>query len=126
LTAADDPMARAEAKLEAVAAQSAQSLPLGRSLIRMTADEPRSGNDEAPTWGLRRTPWIEEATEPLRDRLTPEAHERLVPALAVVVGWKALIVLEDVRGLDPQASTTRRPGRSAPCWPPHSNPVRRW
>ena len=38
--------------------------------------------------------------EPLRPRLTDEQHERLVSSLAVVLGWEAMIVLRDVRGLD--------------------------
>jgi hypothetical protein len=33
-------------------------------------------------------------------RLTDEQHERLVSSLAVVLGWEAMIVLRDVRGLD--------------------------
>jgi hypothetical protein len=38
----------------------------------------------------------------VRDRLTKKEYERLVSALAIVLGWEALVVLEDVRGLDPR------------------------
>ena len=44
--------------------------------------------------------WIERAMQPLRPGLTDERFERLVSALALVVGWEALTVLRDVRGLD--------------------------
>jgi hypothetical protein len=47
--------------------------------------------------------------EPVRGPLGPERFERLVSALAVVLGWEATIVLRDVRGLDAEAerATTR-------------------
>jgi hypothetical protein len=38
--------------------------------------------------------------EPLREQLTDEQYERLASALSVVLGWEAMIVLRDVRGLD--------------------------
>jgi hypothetical protein len=52
--------------------------------------------------------WIERALEPLRPQLDAAAFERLVSALAMVVGWEALIVLQDLRGLglDEQAETS--------------------
>ena len=43
--------------------------------------------------------WIEAALEPVRPRLGPDRFERLVSALAVVIGWEAFVVLFDVRGL---------------------------
>jgi hypothetical protein len=38
---------------------------------------------------------------PLRTELSPGELQRLVSALSIVIGWEALIVLADVRGLDP-------------------------
>jgi hypothetical protein len=38
------------------------------------------------------------AIEPLRDNLDDSGFERLVSALAIVIGWEALIVLQDLRG----------------------------
>lgn len=86
---------------------SGQALPLGRRLLRLTVDTaiPNSGTD-APRRGYRRVEWIEAALEPLRDRLTKERFERLVSALAVLIGWEAMIVLRDTRGLGP--TTERR------------------
>jgi AcrR family transcriptional regulator len=75
----------------------ADSLPLGRKLIRLTIDAPSAG--DGPRRGYRRVAWIERALEPIRPRLSPDRFERLVSALSVVIGWEAFIVLFDVRGL---------------------------
>jgi hypothetical protein len=50
--------------------------------------------------------WLERALEPLRPQLSVEQFDRLISALAVVVGWEAMTVLRDVRGLD--AETERQ------------------
>lgn len=54
-----------------------------------------------PKRGYRRVGWIERAAEPLRERLNDEQFDRLISALTLVIGWEAMIVLRDVRGLDP-------------------------
>jgi len=41
---------------------------------------------------------IERAVEPLRDRLSDEQRGRLVSSLCIVLGWEAMIVLQDIRG----------------------------
>ncbi|HTL43350.1 MAG TPA: TetR/AcrR family transcriptional regulator [Vicinamibacterales bacterium] len=74
---------------------------LGRALIRLTVE---SGSAEPgaagmPRRGYRRIEWIEAAVEPLRNELGKVKFQRLVNALAMVVGWEALIVQRDVCGL---------------------------
>jgi AcrR family transcriptional regulator len=91
---------RVAAMIRAIGEMSGETLPLGRSLIRLTVDAPRSTEGEGPIRGYRRIGWIERALDPLRDRLDEPEFERLVSALAMVVGWEALIVLHDLRGLD--------------------------
>lgn len=95
-----DAAARVAAMIEAFSAMSSETLPLGRSLIRLTVG---GGDDDAdassPRRGYRRVEWIERALAPLRDELDDAAFERLVSAMAMVVGWEALIVLHDLRGL---------------------------
>jgi AcrR family transcriptional regulator len=98
--AGDDPAERVLAMVRAFAAMSDETLPLGRSLIRLTVDAPQPADSSRPKRGYRRIAWIERALEPLRDELDADGFERLVSALAMVVGWEALIVLQDLRGLD--------------------------
>jgi hypothetical protein len=54
---------------------------------------------DGPRRGYRRVEWIETAVSPLRARLSPARWRRLVNALAMLVGWEALIVQRDVCGL---------------------------
>lgn len=89
----NDPQARVETLVREFMRMSEETLPLGRRLIRLTVDAPDSHR------GYRRIEWIERALEPLRKRLSPAKFERLVSALAMVLGWEALIVLQDIRGL---------------------------
>lgn len=61
------------------------------------APEPEAGR---PRRGYRRVAWIGDALAPARDELGAEACERLVSALTLLIGWEAMIVLRDIRGLD--------------------------
>ncbi len=98
----DDVHARVDALVRTLQELSPVALPLGRRLIRLTVDAPQVDlPDGVPRRGYRRIEWIEHAIEPLRPRLTAEQFERLVSALATVIGWEAMIVLRDLRGLDP-------------------------
>ena len=103
-----DATERVAAMIRTVHSMSAETLPLGRSLIRLTVAPADGTEAPAPRRGYRRVAWIERALEPLRPRLDPAAFERLVSALAMVVGWEALIVLQDLRGLtaDEQLETS--------------------
>jgi len=91
---------RVSAMIRALADLSSQTMPLGRSLIRLTVDAPADSTGQ-PKRGYRRISWIESAIEPLRSNLDDAGFERLVSALAMVIGWEALIVLQDLRGLTP-------------------------
>lgn len=96
--ASPDPVARVDALVRAFTRTAEETLPLGRKLIRLTVDAPAQ---EAPRRGYRRVSWIEDAVEPLRATHSAEQIERLVSALSVIVGWEAMVVLRDVRGLEP-------------------------
>ena len=97
-----DPGERVAAMIRTVNAMAAETLPLGRSLIRLTVAPADGAEPPSPRRGYRRTAWLERALEPLRSQVDPPTFERLVSALAMVVGWEALIVLQDVRGLSPE------------------------
>ena len=70
-------------------------LPLGRRMVALTAASPPA---DGPQRGHRRVDWIERAVEPLRGRLNDEQYDRLVSSLCIVLGWEAMIVLQDIRG----------------------------
>jgi AcrR family transcriptional regulator len=93
------PVERVEAMIQALGDLAATSLPFGRSLIRLTVEAPAPEPGQ-PKRGYRRIGWIERAVEPLRAELDPDLFDRLVSSLAMVVGWEALIVLQDLRGID--------------------------
>ncbi|GGM09086.1 TetR family transcriptional regulator [Nakamurella endophytica] len=92
------PADRTVAMIEEVVAQSARTLALGRSLLRLTVDQPPVADRSGPVRGYRRVQWIEAALEPLREELDERQRDRLLSALTTVVGWEALIVLQDLRG----------------------------
>jgi AcrR family transcriptional regulator len=72
----------------------------GRTLIRLTVDGDRDpGATDQPVRGYRRVEWIERALAPARGKLGKRHFEQLVSALAMVIGWEALIVARDIRGL---------------------------
>jgi AcrR family transcriptional regulator len=100
--AGDDAEERVTAMIRALYGASAETLQLGRALLRLTVEATAEPEDGKPRRGYRRVGWIERALEPIRPRLDQAAFERLVSALAMVVGWEALIVLQDVRGLAPE------------------------
>jgi len=90
--------ARVERLVRALQHVSPETERLGRSLIRLTV-EGRQTSGSGPRRGYRRLEWIEAALQPLRSQLSPQRHRRLAAALAMVIGWEALIVQRDVCGL---------------------------
>jgi AcrR family transcriptional regulator len=100
----DDVESRVERLARSVQGMSPELERLGRSLIRLTVETGgREGARAAPLRGYRRVEWIEHALEPVRKQLDARRYERLVSALAMVIGWEALIVQRDIRGLSPAA-----------------------
>jgi AcrR family transcriptional regulator len=95
---AGDPAERLEGLVRALQQGFAETEVLGRTIIRHTVGARRTG--ARPRRGYRRVEWIERALEPLGEELPAERFERLVSALTLVMGWEAMIVLEDTRGLD--------------------------
>jgi AcrR family transcriptional regulator len=71
---------------------------LGRTLIKLTVENGAPA-DDMPRRGYRRVEWIESALAPLRAKIDAARWRRLVSALAMVVGWEALIVQRDVCGM---------------------------
>lgn len=91
---------RLEALVRVMQQRFAETEQLGRTIVRLTVGRSAEAVDGVrPRRGYRRVQWIEMALEPLRDRVTPEAFERLVSALTLLMGWESMIVLQDTRGL---------------------------
>ncbi|HEY7018974.1 MAG TPA: helix-turn-helix domain-containing protein [Gaiellaceae bacterium] len=90
---------RLEALVRATQQGFAETEHLGRTIIRATVTAPQPPAPGTPRRGYRRVEWIERALEPLRETLPPERFERLVSALALLIGWESMIVLQDIRGL---------------------------
>ena len=108
---AGDAGARVEAMARALQSMSPEAERLGRSLIRLTVDAPPNADGEvSPRRGYRRVEWIEKALAPLREQIDPDRFQRLVFALAMVVGWEALIVQRDICGL------TAEQGQDLSAW----------
>ncbi|HEY1369776.1 MAG TPA: helix-turn-helix domain-containing protein [Gaiellaceae bacterium] len=97
--ASGEPEERVESLVRAVQRGFAASEQLGRTIIRATVSATTASTPDRPRRGYRRVEWIERALEPLRETLPPERFERLVSALTLVIGWEAMIVLQDIRGL---------------------------
>jgi AcrR family transcriptional regulator len=95
-----DPSARLEALVRSVQSMSPEVEKLGRTLIRLTVDDASLQPDgDRPGRGYRRVEWIEAALAAMRDKTSPEDFDRLVRAVAVTIGWEAIIVQRDVCGL---------------------------
>jgi AcrR family transcriptional regulator len=100
----DDVDTRVESLARAVQGMSPELERLGRALIRLTVESGgRAEARTAPLRGYRRVEWIERALEPVKKQLDTRRYERLVSALAMVIGWEALVVQRDIRGLTPAA-----------------------
>ncbi len=77
--------------------EAAIRLMLSAALVRAAAGV---SNGSVPTRQNRRTPLIEAALAPARDRLTEEGYARLCAALAMIFGSESMVVFRDVLQLD--------------------------
>ncbi len=97
----DDVDRRVERMVKALHRVSPDVERLGRALIRLTVESGGAPPDRSmPRRGYRRVEWIESALAPLRKSVDTRRFRRLVDALAMIVGWEALIAQRDVCGLD--------------------------
>jgi AcrR family transcriptional regulator len=74
-----------------------------RVMVRVADGQAQSAT-QVPARGRRRLDWIETALRPVKDRLDPDAYQRLLQGLAVCLGFDALIVLRDICGVDGAAA----------------------
>lgn len=93
--------ARVERLARIVQRGAAETEQQGRTLLRLTVQGAGDGEPRAPR-GYRRVEWVEGILAPLRNRVDKRRFERLVSALVMVLGWEALIIQRDMRGLEPR------------------------
>jgi AcrR family transcriptional regulator len=93
--------ARVERLARLIQRGAAETEQQGRTLLRLTVQGANDGEPRAPR-GHRRVEWVEGILAPLRSRVDKRRFERLVSALVMVLGWEALIIQRDMRGLDPR------------------------
>lgn len=99
---ADDVVARLEHVDQALHAMIAANETSLRMMLAQSLQRSARGEIDAqmPVRQNRRTPLIEAALDPARDRFKPAALKRLKHALALVVGPEAMVVFKDVLRLD--------------------------
>ena len=101
--------ARVERLARLVQRGAAETEQQGRTLLRLTVQSATDGESRPPR-GYRRVEWVEGILAPLRTRVDKRRFERLVSALVMVLGWEALIIQRDMRGLEP------REGEALSAW----------
>lgn len=70
-----------------------------RAMLRLSLEPDPAGRGELTLRKGRRYMWIEEALEPVRDRLSAKEFRRVVQTVSVNVGIEALVTLVDLAGL---------------------------
>lgn len=94
-----DPEERLDRVIERLATIFLDSETSYRTMLRLSLEEdPETRGDLSLRKG-RRYLWIEEALEPLRDRIPRSRWELLVHGISVAIGIEALVTLVDLAGL---------------------------
>jgi len=101
--------ARVERLARLIQRGAAETEQQGRTLLRLTVHSAADGEPRPPR-GYRRVEWVEGMIAPLRSRVGKRRFERLVSALVMVLGWEALIIQRDMRGL------SAREGEALSAW----------
>ena len=105
----DDPIRRLDRVDAAMAAMMRENEAALRAMLAQSVQRPSGADGDVPGRQNRRTPLIEAALEPARDRLDPNALPNLVRALALVIGTEAMVVFKDVlRVSEAEAGEVRR------------------
>ncbi len=70
-----------------------------RAMLRLSLERDAEDRGELALRKGRRYIWIRDALEPVRDRLSPAAFERLVHGISITLGIEALVTLVDLAQL---------------------------
>ena len=94
-----DPVARLSAVIERFTQLISDTEPQQRTMLRLSLEPAGETRAELPLRQGRAIGWIEEALEPLRDRLTDAEVHRLAVAIRSATGIEARVWLTDVARL---------------------------
>jgi AcrR family transcriptional regulator len=97
--APEDPAARLDAVVGALARLTVEHEPELRAQLRLSLESGSGERRELPFRTGRAIVWIEEALAPLRGRMREPELRRLILAIRSAVGIEALVWLTDVAGL---------------------------
>lgn len=95
----DDPQARLEIVVEAIARQSVDHEPELRNMLRLSLEPDPGDRGERPFRTGRRVVWVRDALAPLSGQLPEADLDRVVCAIAAAVGIEVLVWLTDIAGL---------------------------
>lgn len=100
----DDPVERLDAVAESITRQIVEHEPELRAMLRLSLSLDPAEHGDLPLRKGRRITWVADALEPLREPLTAPELDRLVHAIAAVLGIEVLVWYTDIAGLSrPQA-----------------------
>jgi AcrR family transcriptional regulator len=104
-----DPVERLHRADAAVAEMVRANEPALRTMLVHSLQRGLAGDDKVPTRQNRRSPLIEAALAPARQSFPQGDYERLVHALALVIGTESMLVFKDVLRLgEAEADSVRR------------------
>jgi AcrR family transcriptional regulator len=91
-----DPEARLDAVVTGLARIFLDAEPSYRTMLRLSLEPEAADRGELTLRKGRRFLWLEDALDPVRDRLDKDEFSRLVQALSAAVGIEALVTLIDL------------------------------
>ena len=100
-----DPLERLELVTQRFTSQLIAHEPELRAQLRMSLDPAPPSSDALPLRQGRAIGWIQEALEPLRERISDEALRNLTLAIRATLGIEALVWLTDIAGLSREDAT---------------------
>jgi AcrR family transcriptional regulator len=104
-----DPAERLDAAVESLMRQIVDHEPELRTMLRLALEPDPDQRADLPFRRGMRITWVADALAPLRERFSEREFERLVRAVAAVVGIEVLVWLTDIAGLSrEQATATMR------------------
>jgi AcrR family transcriptional regulator len=100
----EDPVERLDAVAASITSQIVEHERELRTMLHLSLAPDPADHGELPLRKGRRITWVADALEPLRDRFSDRELERLVRAIAAVLGIEVLVWYTDIAGLTrPQA-----------------------